>query len=185
MVKTDAIAEATAIFRPTGNWSVHLGPPSVLPRVVRWQSDCPTLDRRMGMLASCAGALTMSALEERGINTHVLRVTAQRSRWEPSSNTPPRTVIKISVESEADQRMAQACCDARLRAHPLPRHSDHDGLVTQVLAAADLLRMGIRDTFRPGTAPWQTPRRGSPLNPPPAPRDSGNPRHGANSQRLS
>jgi hypothetical protein len=109
--------EARALIRTAGKWSVWLGPTGFLGRLVKRDPEDPFLERRLGLLASCTGALTLSALESSGILTHGVRVTAQSARVSP--DCPERARLTIFIECETDDRMAQACIDAKVRSHGL------------------------------------------------------------------
>jgi hypothetical protein len=129
-------AEATAIFRRTGTWSVSLGPGGFLERFYlrRPVSPAPELERRLGVLATCLGNLLASTLEGAGISNHGIRATVQCAshRQADSQSQELRIESHVFVECEADQNAVQARYEARLRTDPMVL------LLTQDIHAMDV-----------------------------------------------
>ena len=117
-MSVSGLVEASAVIRPTGSWSVCLGPEGVFRRWTRHVSDNASLERRLGMLASCTAALMLTGLEQASISPKSVHVNVQHRRglvWAKDV----RTLIKVSVECEADSEAAQACVDKYVRGNPL------------------------------------------------------------------
>jgi hypothetical protein len=85
--------------------------------MVKRDTENPILERRLGMLASCTGALTLSALESSGIPTRGVQVSARSAMV--SHDCAERARLTISIECETDDRIAQACIDLKVRSHVL------------------------------------------------------------------
>jgi hypothetical protein len=115
-------AEATAIIRRSGAWTVYLGRGGLLERFYLRRGDDPALEHRLGMLATCMGSLLTSALEDAGIPSHGMRVVLRCPREPPITSQPGiavRVRAQLSVECETDAEAILRRYETRVRHDPL------------------------------------------------------------------
>lgn len=114
------MAEASAIIRRTGNWSVQVGPAGLIGRFLKRDAANPELELRLGIIASFTAALTLSTLEAAGIVAHKVRVQVQaQAAAGIHGSQAKRTLITLAVECEASELDVRARCQSCLQAHPV------------------------------------------------------------------
>jgi carbon monoxide dehydrogenase subunit G len=94
--------EATAVIRPRGAWTVHLGPAGIFARFRRRRARgvARLLERHLGVLAVSLGGSVACALDQSGIAHRIIRATLQsKALCDPlPTSGPPSVSADLIVE---------------------------------------------------------------------------------------